>query len=170
MSLVTALVFSLAARPTIAMSAFGPEVSWAWQATWGSPRWNWGSARGTAHDRAALLRPALRSTEARATWMTTAPVGELLFGLALAVQHTQNMGRVTPLSGVMAALCSGRLRDEQAVCSSLLEQLQAAPGLSRMDPSSARLPVITELPDSVEWRKQILAAALDSLDFVERGM
>ncbi|KAG8469307.1 hypothetical protein KFE25_007825 [Diacronema lutheri] len=147
------------------MSAFSDDVSWEWSATWGSADWNWGYARGTAHDRAALLRSAVRSAEARSTWQAArAPVGELILGLALAVQRAENMGRPSPLSDAMAALAAGQYSDEGSACEALLAQMEVH------DPSNARLAAIAAMPASEERRRTIVLAALDCVQFAERGM
>lgn len=149
----------------VAMSALGGGIPWGWSATWGSADWNWGYARGTAHDRAALLRSTLRSADARASWKEgPAPAGELLLGLALAVQRAQNTGRPTPVTGVVGALFAGSLRDEESTCDALLEKLQAS------DRSSAGLAAIAQMPAGAERNRKILAAALDSVQFTENGM
>jgi hypothetical protein len=153
------------ARSRVSMSASeGKQLSWAWEHTWASPRWNWGYASGEAHDRAAAIRSRLRTAPAREQWMNAAPpVGEQLLALALAVQRSENCGDRTVVSAVMAELARGKLAAEADTCDALHDAMQAA-----RTPALAGVGQVAL--DSPERARAVLRAALVAVGFVERGM
>jgi hypothetical protein len=78
----------------------------------------------------------------------------MLLALALAVQRSENMGTPTLLSPAMSALAQGRVKSMADFCDRIRTDLQLA--------------IATEA-DSQGCRT-LLAAALESVGFAERGM
>ena len=65
--------------------------------SWGSEGWNWGSANGAAHDKAAIVRAQFAKRHRRTSFMAWAkcgPVdaGDLKMALALSCQRARNLG------------------------------------------------------------------------------
>ena len=65
--------------------------------SWGSEGWNWGSAKGAAHDKAAIVRAQFAKRHRRTSFMAwakcgTVDAGDLKMALALSCQRARNLG------------------------------------------------------------------------------
>ena len=65
--------------------------------SWGSEGWNWGSANGAAHDKAAIVRAQFAKRHRRTSFMAwakcgTVDAGDLKMALALSCQRARNLG------------------------------------------------------------------------------
>jgi len=89
-------------------------------ATWGTKSWNWGSAMGVAHDKAAALRRDLSTTEARLDFVQSlkkcaASFDDAKLCLALVWQQSARKGPLPPaFAEAYAELVAGAFEGEGA--------------------------------------------------------
>ena len=129
---------------------------------WRSPDWNWGYARGTAHDAAFELRRKLSKREARENWIRSVDTMEWdegLLCLALRIQRSVNYGRDSRNFGeVLDALAAGTYGSatsaEPELLAALRGKLGEADGLDREG----------------EDGRDVLVACLQTLGFVDDGL
>ena len=145
--------------------------------SWGSEGWNWGSANGAAHDKAAIVRAQFAKRHRRTSFMAwakcgTVDAGDLKMALALSCQRARNMGY-----------------DENGKWESLMEEMAAAQymdaKLEFIDyPKLAgavneRLPTPFTFDEFLasesegtleEYPVAVVARALEELDFVNNGL
>ena len=135
---------------------------------WSSPKWNWGSAVGEAHDVAMRVRSLLSTPEVRQGFLQKTASGEVDFeeakmALALKCQRARNLGY--DLIGEQWRGNSWEtLMDEMAAC-----KFEGEGGEELLaDAIRLRLPPVSQYPGSDT--RTMIAVALQSLDFVARGL
>ena len=145
--------------------------------SWGSEGWNWGSANGAAHDKAAIVRAQFAKRHRRTSFMAwakcgTVDAGDLKMALALSCQRARNLGY-----------------DENGKWESLMNEMAAAQymdaKLEFIDyPNLAgavneRLPTPFTFDEFLasesegtleEYPVAVVARALEELDFVNNGL
>ena len=145
--------------------------------SWGSEGWNWGSANGAAHDKAAIVRAQFAKRHRRTSFMAwakcgTVDAGDLKMALALSCQRARNLGY-----------------DEDGKWESLMDEMAAAQymdaKLEFIDyPKLAgavneRLPAPFTFDEFLaaesegtleEYPVAVVARALEELDFVNNGL
>ena len=145
--------------------------------SWGSDGWNWGSANGAAHDKAAIVRAQFAKRHRRTSFMAwakcgTVDAGDLKMALALSCQRARNMGY-----------------DEGGKWESLMDEMAAAQYMdSKLEfidyPKLAgavneRLPTPFTFDEFLasesegtleEYPVAVVARALEELDFVNNGL
>ena len=145
--------------------------------SWGSEGWNWGSANGAAHDKAAIVRAQFAKRHRRTSFMAwakcgTVDAGDLKMALALSCQRARNMGY-----------------DENEKWESLMDEMAAAQYMdSKLEfidyPKLAgavneRLPTPFTFDEFLaaesegtleEYPVAVVARALEELDFVNNGL
>ena len=145
--------------------------------SWGSEGWNWGSANGAAHDKAAIVRAQFAKRHRRTSFMAwakcgTVDAGDLKMALALSCQRARNLGY-----------------DENGKWESLMDEMAAAQYMdSKLEfidyPKLAgavneRLPVPFTFDEFLasesegtleEYPVAVVARALEELDFVNNGL
>ena len=145
--------------------------------SWGSEGWNWGSANGAAHDKAAIVRAQFAKRHRRTSFMAwakcgTVDAGDLKMALALSCQRARNMGY-----------------DEGGKWESLMDEMAAAQYMdSKLEfidyPKLAgavneRLPTPFTFDEFLaaesegtleEYPVAVVARALEELDFVNNGL
>jgi len=138
--------------------------------SWGSPEWSWGSADGEAHTVAARVRDELGKRHRRTALLSYAKMGavdffDLKMALALKCQKARNEGYDAPdgrweqLMDAMAA-CEfeeDNLIDQQKLADAVNTRLASGP-IEAIDIDGSPNPA------------GIIAAALEELDFVEKGL
>ena len=145
--------------------------------SWGSEGWNWGSANGAAHDKAAIVRAQFAKRHRRTSFMAwakcgTVDAGDLKMALALSCQRARNLGY-----------------DENGKWESLMDEMAAAQYMdSKLEfidyPKLAgavneRLPTPFTFDEFLasesegtleEYPVAVVARALEELDFVNNGL
>ena len=132
--------------------------------SWGSEGWNWGSANGAAHDKAAIVRAQFAKRHRRTSFMAwakcgTVDAGDLKMALALSCQRARNLGYDE--NGKWESLM-----DEMAAC-----RFEGAEGPALLcDAIRSRLPDPPNAPRGLDPLPILVASAFQSLGFVERGL
>ena len=138
--------------------------------SWGSPEWKWGYADGAAHDVAARVRDEFSKPHRRSALLSFAKMGavdffDLKMVLALACQKARNQGYDA---------ADGRwesLMDEMANADFEKDHM--------IDQEKLAAAINTRLPEPILDPKDIdggpnpaavVAAALEQLDFVDKGI
>ena len=145
--------------------------------SWGSEGWNWGSANGAAHDKAAIVRAQFAKRHRRTSFMAwakcgTVDAGDLKMALALSCQRARNLGY-----------------DENGKWESLMDEMAAAQymdaKLEFIDYPKLAGAVNERLPEPFtfdqflasesegtleEYPVAVVARALEELDFVNNGL
>ena len=145
--------------------------------SWGSEGWNWGSANGAAHDKAAIVRAQFAKRHRRTSFMAwakcgTVDAGDLKMALALSCQRARNLGY-----------------DENGKWESLMEEMASAKymdaKLEFIDYPKLAGAVNERLPEPFtfdqflasesegtleEYPVAVVARALEELDFVNNGL
>ncbi|QDZ19631.1 hypothetical protein A3770_03p21490 [Chloropicon primus] len=106
-----------------------------------APDWNWGYARGAAHDAAFELRQRLGRREDREKWIQddSIPWDETVLCLALRIQRSCNYGRdAAGFGSVLDALAAGEYGSASAPNAALVGALSArlVEGLGQQEPGS----------------------------------
>lgn len=158
---------------------------------WGDPSWNWGYAVGEAHDRAAELRPRLRTVGERESWLRSVialdsivPLDEAKLCFGLRVQRCSFAAG--PMNDVLDLMVKGEFEGAEGDGSSRLRDA-IAPHLSEdFDPNRITLELLGgsaappmpgtsdgpgDTPAALDFEARVaLVAALMDLGFVSGGV
>lgn len=145
--------------------------------SWGAEGWNWGSATGAAHDKAALVRSSFQKRHRRSSFMSWAKCGtvdasDLKMALALSCQKARNEGydKDGKWESLMDAMANAEFMD--AKCE-LIDYLKLAMAVNERLPASFTYDEFLELESEgllEEYPVAVCARALEHLDFVENGL
>ena len=135
--------------------------------SWGSDEWKWGYADGEAHNVAMRVRDELDRPHRRATMLSYARMGavdffDLKMALALKCQRARNLGYDDPdgrWEGLMEEMAAAKFEDK-----GMIDQLKLAQACNE------RLPKAVDAASTEENPAMAVAAALDHLGFVEKGL
>lgn len=138
--------------------------------SWGSPEWRWGYADGEAHIVAARVREELSKPHRRAALLSYARMGavdffDLKMALALACQRARNLGYDAPdgrWEALMEEMANADFED-----GGLIDQEKLAAAINK------RLPEPIEGALDIDGNPNaafVVAAALEQLDFVAKGL
>ena len=145
--------------------------------SWGSEGWNWGSANGAAHDKAAIVRAQFAKRHRRTSFMAwakcgTVDAGDLKMALALSCQRARNLGYDE--NGKWESLM-----DEMAVAQYMDAKLEFIDYPKLAGAVNERLPTPFTFDEFLasesegtleEYPVAVVARALEELDFVNNGL
>ena len=145
--------------------------------SWGSEGWNWGSANGAAHDKAAIVRAQFAKRHRRTSFMAwakcgTVDAGDLKMALALSCQRARNLGYDE--GGKWESLM-----DEMAAAQYMDAKLEFIDYPKLAQAVNERLPTPFTFDEFLaaesegtleEYPVAVVARALDHLDFVNNGL
>ena len=145
--------------------------------SWGSEGWNWGSANGAAHDKAAIVRAQFAKRHRRTSFMAwakcgTVDAGDLKMALALSCQRARNLGYDE--NGKWESLM-----DEMADAQYMDAKLEFIDYPKLAGAVNERLPAPFTFDEFLaaesegtleEYPVAVVARALDHLDFVNNGL
>ena len=145
--------------------------------SWGSEGWNWGSANGAAHDKAAIVRALFAKRHRRTSFMAwakcgTVDAGDLKMALALSCQRARNLGYDE--NGKWESLM-----DEMAVAQYMDAKLEFIDYPKLAGAVNERLPTPFTFDEFLasesegtleEYPVAVVARALEELDFVNNGL
>ena len=145
--------------------------------SWGSEGWNWGSANGAAHDKAAIVRAQFAKRHRRTSFMAwakcgTVDAGDLKMALALSCQRARNLGYDE--NGKWESLM-----DEMAAAQYMDAKLEFIDYPKLAGAVNERLPAPFTFDEFLaaesegtleEYPVAVVARALDHLDFVNNGL
>ena len=138
--------------------------------TWNSPGWNWGSANGIAHDVAMRIRNEFSQPHQRIAFLGDSKAGnvdvfDLKMALALKCQRARNLGYDRPDRRWEM------LMEEMAACAfeadNTIDQKKLAEAVN------LRLEQPIDDPVDIDGNYNpaaVVAAALDELGFVQKGL
>ena len=145
--------------------------------SWGSAGWNWGSAVGAAHDKAAIVRAQFAKRHRRTSFMAwakcgTVDAGDLKMALALSCQRARNLGYDE--NGKWESLM-----DEMAAAQYMDAKLEFIDYPKLAGAVNERLPTPFTFDEFLasesegtleEYPVAVVARALEELDFVNNGL
>ena len=145
--------------------------------SWGSEGWNWGSANGAAHDKAAIVRTQFAKRHRRTSFMAwakcgTVDAGDLKMALALSCQRARNLGYDE--NGKWESLM-----DEMAAAQYMDAKLEFIDYPKLAGAVNERLPTPFTFDEFLasesegtleEYPVAVVARALEELDFVNNGL
>ena len=145
--------------------------------SWGSDGWNWGSANGAAHDKAAIVRAQFAKRHRRTSFMAwakcgTVDAGDLKMALALSCQRARNLGydENGKWESLMDEMASAKYMDAKL---EFIDYPKLAGAVNERLPSPFTFDefLAAESEGTLEeYPVAVVARALDHLDFVNNGL
>ena len=145
--------------------------------SWGSAGWNWGSANGAAHDKAAIVRAQFAKRHRRTSFMAwakcgTVDAGDLKMALALSCQRARNMGydENGKWESLMDEMASAKYMDAKL---EFIDYPKLAGAVNERLPTPFTFDefLASESEGTLEeYPVAVVARALEELDFVNNGL
>ena len=145
--------------------------------SWGSEGWNWGSANGAAHDKAAIVRAQFAKRHRRTSFMAwakcgTVDAGDLKMALALSCQRARNMGydENGKWESLMDEMASAKYMDAKL---EFIDYPKLAGAVNERLPTPFTFDefLASESEGTLEeYPVAVVARALEELDFVNNGL
>eukprot|EP00242_Pyramimonas_sp_CCMP2087_P009927 CAMPEP_0198201992 /NCGR_PEP_ID=MMETSP1445-20131203/5038_1 /TAXON_ID=36898 /ORGANISM="Pyramimonas sp., Strain CCMP2087" /LENGTH=171 /DNA_ID=CAMNT_0043872685 /DNA_START=318 /DNA_END=833 /DNA_ORIENTATION=- len=163
------------------------------ESEWASPTWNWGSARGDAHDEALKIRTKLNAPQSRSTWLeqmvTTDSLvswSEVKLVLALKWQraaHARRDGGEAGYGYVMEQLRRAKYEGSVEADKKFVSDMEERLAVIVADADRSKLREFVEPMDGGQWmdavkresptgyhRRSVAAQVLVALKFVDDGL
>ena len=145
--------------------------------SWGSDGWNWGSANGAAHDKAAIVRAQFAKRHRRTSFMAwakcgTVDAGDLKMALALSCQRARNLGydENGKWESLMDEMASAKYMDAKL---EFIDYPKLAGAVNERLPTPFTFDefLASESEGTLEeYPVAVVARALEELDFVNNGL
>ena len=145
--------------------------------SWGSEGWNWGSANGAAHDKAAIVRAQFAKRHRRTSFMAwakcgTVDAGDLKMALALSCQRARNLGydENGKWESLMEEMASAKYMDAKL---EFIDYPKLAGAVNERLPTPFTFDefLAAESEGTLEeYPVAVVARALEELDFVNNGL
>ena len=145
--------------------------------SWGSEGWNWGSANGAAHDKAAIVRAQFAKRHRRTSFMAwakcgTVDAGDLKMALALSCQRARNLGydENGKWESLMEEMASAKYMDAKL---EFIDYPKLAGAVNERLPTPFTFDefLASESEGTLEeYPVAVVARALEELDFVNNGL
>ena len=145
--------------------------------SWGSEGWNWGSANGAAHDKAAIVRAQFAKRHRRTSFMAwakcgTVDAGDLKMALALSCQRARNLGydENGKWESLMEEMASAKYMDAKL---EFIDYPKLAGAVNERLPAPFTFDefLAAESEGTLEeYPVAVVARALEELDFVNNGL